>query len=95
MNQRDSTLVRIGRDTKFKLEQLAAKWAQLYAEGRMDVPAPNDKDVISIDRVIAELLRRDDEHRRRSKRSIASPPTPGAIRDEDGKWIDRGTGSGS
>lgn len=88
MTQDNSTLVRIGRDTKFKLEQLAALWIKLYASGRMDVPHPNDKDVISIDRVIRELLKRDEEHRGRSRKN--SPARPDATPLEQWAGLDDG-----
>lgn len=68
MTQADSTLVRIGRDLKFKLEQLGLKWQQLGTEGRTDVPMNPDGDRVSIDAIIRELLRRDEEHRTRSNR---------------------------
>lgn len=91
MTQADSTLVRIGRDLKFKLEQLGLSWQKLAQEGRLDVPHDPDRENLSIDRIVRELLRRDQEHRIRSKRSstprTAAEARPGPGGTEDGPGL--------
>lgn len=69
MNQQDSTLVRIGRDLKFKLERLGLQWQRLGSEGRQDVPYNPDRENLSIDAIIRELLKRDESHRDRSRKN--------------------------
>lgn len=69
--QRDWIMVRIRRDTHRRLQEIAAIWKQ-QAEVRNDLPAADDRDRIGLDRVIAELIRRDDSHRARAKRKVSS-----------------------
>lgn len=80
MNQRDSTLVRIGRDLKFQLEQLALRWQELAGTSGSAVPYNPDGERVSLDKVIRELLRRDVEHRNRSNRKKGN----------NGPWTDYG-----
>ncbi len=87
MTQDDSTLVRISKDTKRQLEELGLLWRTLWYKGRMDVPPPNYRDQISIDRIIQELLIRDKAHRmraRKNSRSESADAGPGVNNDPQG-----------
>jgi hypothetical protein len=75
----DGTLthIRVTRATKAALEQLGRLWAADLATDWG--PAP-DKMHVSADRVIAELIRRDEAHRTRARKGRKKP----AAGDADG-----------
>lgn len=89
MTQKDSTLIRIGRDLKFKLEQLGMKWQQLAEGGRTDVPYNPDGQRISLDAIIRQLLERDEEHRMRSRKNSGPKTGSQGPWDTDGRASDR------
>lgn len=64
------TMVRLTNGTLAKLRALAAKWYHCSAF-LASVPGPDDRGHISIDRVVEELLRRDEGHRTRAKAQSA------------------------
>lgn len=80
--QRDWIMVRIRRTTHQRLTELAEMWKR-ERERRNDLPAPDDRDRIGLDRVISELIDRDDSHRRRGRKKVSArkrtlgPATPG------------------
>jgi hypothetical protein len=64
-------MVRVLRETHARLRELSRLWHKVSGY-RDNVPAPNDQDVISLDRVIATLLDRDEAHRRRSRSKVSA-----------------------
>jgi len=80
MNQQDSTLIRISRELKADLEELGRLWRSEWYKGRMNVPPPNDRDSIPMERIIRELLDRDVAHRERARKNSkreTAPESPG------------------
>jgi hypothetical protein len=63
-------MVRLRRTTHRQLLDLERLWIDAYTRGNGPVP-PDDRDGISIDRMVTELLRRDVEHRARASKSSA------------------------
>jgi len=61
-------MVRIRPETVYRLRDLEARIRKARENGFTEVN-PDEMDRISIDALICELLRRDDEHRERSKAS--------------------------
>jgi hypothetical protein len=60
------TIVRLKNPTLAALRELGQRWFELSA-WREDVPRPNDRNELSIDSIVTELLRRDESHRTRSR----------------------------
>jgi hypothetical protein len=67
-------MVRLRRSTHRKLLDLERLWVEAYARGEQ-VPAPDDRDGIGIDRMVAELLKRDNAHRARARFGRSAKPT--------------------
>jgi len=63
-------MVRIHRTTHAALRQVGELWTRLYAAGGI-APATDEQGGLSLDRIVAELLRRDQDHRTRARLQAA------------------------
>lgn len=61
-------MCRLKRTTVANLRALAARWSKL-ADSDSRYPTPEYQEQLSLEEIVSELLRRDQEHRRRARRN--------------------------
>jgi hypothetical protein len=69
-------MCRLRRSTHRLLLDLERVWLEAYIRGAGGL-APDERDGIGIDRLVAELIRRDADHRRRANPGRTIPPITG------------------
>jgi len=74
-------MVRVTRDTHSALLRVMRSLAKAIEQGQYALPTGSDHR-ISIDSVIAELVKRDESHRRRAKKSKGKPRRKAAATSE-------------
>jgi len=68
-------MVRVQEKTHEALRELSALWFSQWLKGStVGIPEPSDRHGISLDQVIAELIRRDADHRKRSAKKTPRGP---------------------
>lgn len=63
----DWTTLRVQKSTRDALERLRQKWLDLEEQGKVEISTQRWVQLMTVDDVILELVRRDDAHRERAK----------------------------
>jgi hypothetical protein len=77
-------MCRLRRKTHRLLLEIERRWIDAHVKGLGGLP-PDDRDGIGLDRIVQELIRRDEEHRQRSNGRPVRKKAKAGVEDGDGR----------